>query len=137
MHGTCVASRKTPQGGVRRAAEYPCQSEPPTFSALQHIIIKRTKFLTLGIFRAEITSYWVALRSHQFVPTKLTFQYLTCPVGLSSHSSIMVPPATKPQYPSSPQDWVKHKSEIVELYDRNELKDVMLHMEQHHNFRAT
>jgi hypothetical protein len=49
----------------------------------------------------------------------------------------MVPPITKPHYPQDLQDWMEHKSKIEELYDRNELKDVMLYMEKNYGFRAT
>lgn len=49
----------------------------------------------------------------------------------------MEPNPAQPHYLNGPQDWVEHKSEIVELYNRKELKDVMLYMEQHYNVRAT
>ncbi|KAH7419609.1 hypothetical protein BKA64DRAFT_21618 [Cadophora sp. MPI-SDFR-AT-0126] len=53
------------------------------------------------------------------------------------NSAMIMIPSVQPRYPTGPQDWEIHKSEIEDLYRHNTLEHIMHSMQERHAFRAT
>lgn len=97
---------------------------------------------TTGTNSTVADSWSVPDRNSTTHQSSLAFQPDALRMILKSLNSVgveMIAPAREPSGWAAKEDWTRHQTLITQLYlyEKKPLKEVMRHMENHHDFKAT